>query len=81
LVDKTQINKVSDNTNINQSQANKILNKLENLLSQDDTTSQDVFLESETLLLKIHGAKINELGEQIALFNYPNALSIIHSIK
>jgi len=81
LIDNIQLdNKISGDANSNKSQASTILNKLEQLLSQDDTAAQDIFLESEAILLQVYGDRIHNLGEQIALFNYPQALSIIKSI-
>ena len=58
-----------------------ILERLEVLLAVDDATVNDVFFKSEKSLKQVFGAEIEKLGQQIASFNYPDAIVTLQSIS
>jgi len=69
-----------NNEKISESEGAIVLEHLNTLLKVSDTQANDVFLESNHLLEAIFGSKIKELGEQIATFDYQNALKSIEII-
>lgn len=66
--------------NFSSRDGNLVLERLNTLLSMSDTQANSLFLESKQLLDAIFGAKIKELGEQIAAFDYQEALNTIKVI-
>ena len=61
--------------------ADKILEQLESLLKTDDSTANVLFSESEALLKSTFGSILQQLGQQIEVFDYPAALKTIRSIS
>ena len=66
--------------NISENEGLIILDRLNALLSMSDTQVNNVFLESKHPLESIFGSKVKELGEQIAAFDYQEALKTIKVI-
>jgi signal transduction histidine kinase/response regulator of citrate/malate metabolism len=72
---------INDNKeSISQNEGLIILEHLKALLSRSDTQVNNVFLDSKNSLGSIFGSKIQVLGEQIATFDYQEALKTIKVI-
>ncbi|MCU7938747.1 MAG: response regulator [gamma proteobacterium symbiont of Bathyaustriella thionipta] len=57
-----------------------LLNQLQTLLSMDDTRASELFLNNKSVLKAVFGGKIDLLAQQIAIFNYPDALQNIKAM-
>ena len=58
----------------------EILNRLQSLITKDDMEANSVFEKSRQLLQQSFGSIVEQLGQQIDIFNYPAALAIVKSI-
>jgi len=61
-------------------EAQAVLERLAELLTINDASVNELFLESEDLLKQSFGTAAEQLGQQINSFNYPEALAILESI-
>jgi CheY-like chemotaxis protein len=61
--------------------ARKVIEQLVKLLQQDDAAANTLFEESEVLLISTLGSAAEQLGQQIAAFDYPAALATVASIS
>ena len=60
--------------------ANEIIQEIIELLRRDDSTVNDLFFNSEVLLVREFGAKINQLRQEIVDYNYSDALKMAESL-
>jgi len=60
--------------------ARNVIEHLVKLLEKDDAAANTLFLESEALLKKTYGTEVEQLGQQIEVFDYPAALATAESI-
>ena len=63
-----------------ESRAREVIERLVVLLARDDATSNDLFLQSEGVLLGTFGPVIDTIRQQIESFDYPAALASIRSL-
>lgn len=62
-------------------QVHDILNRLEPMLITDDTSANDLFEQSESMLLDALGEGAKRLGQQIQNYDYAQALQTLQSIR
>ena len=62
-------------------QVTDVLRRLEPLLAADNTSANDLFEQTGSLLISALGAKARQLGRQIQDFDYADALQTLHSLR
>jgi two-component system, sensor histidine kinase and response regulator len=81
IVDNVDITQVSKPiTDVDRAKIKVVLEKLEELLKTDDAYVNTLFLESEQVLLQAYGSQAKQLGQQIQIFDYPEALVSLRSL-
>jgi hypothetical protein len=63
------------------SRATEVVTRLESLLATDDTTANDLFEQSRSLLHGVFGNEARRLGRQIQEFDYADALETLRAIR
>jgi hypothetical protein len=58
-----------------------IVTRLEPLLAMGDTAANELYDQTQPLLIQAFGEDAKQLGRQIETFDYPKALAILRSIQ
>jgi len=74
---QTEVKEIIDN---DPKKVETLLNSLKELLEMDDTSVNELFLEYEQLLQLRFGSLADQLGQQIELFEYQQALNTLRGI-
>jgi PAS domain S-box-containing protein len=67
-------------SDVNLAETRMVLEKFEELLKADDCYINTLFLESEQILLQAYGSQAKQLGQQIEMFDYPEALVTLKTL-
>ncbi len=66
---------------VNWSEVSTILDRLESFLKSDDAASNDLFDQSQPLLMAALGDAVRTIGQQIRDFDYSDALNTLHMLR